>query len=122
MPTNRILLADDDPELGKILQTEFTSFGYHIEYVQSGEEAISHIEQNPVDLAILDIRMPHVDGFEVLKFIKREKPTIKVIMLTAFADLKHLVMSMKSGADRFLSKPYSLEELRYTVEDLLKPQ
>jgi DNA-binding response OmpR family regulator len=120
MPANRILLADDDTELGKILQTEFTSYGYQIDYVENGEEAISHIKQNPCDLAILDIRMPLIDGFEVLKFIKKEKPSIKVIMLTAYSDLKNLVISMRDGADRFIGKPYNLEELRYAVEELLR--
>jgi len=117
---NRILLADDDPELVKILQGELKSYGYDIQTAHDGEEAISQLKQSQFDLAILDIRMPKVDGFGVLRFIKEEKPATKVIMLTAYADLKHSIMSMEGGADEFLSKPYDLETLRNTIETLLK--
>jgi len=116
---NRILLADDDPELGKILQGELKSYGYDIQAVDDGEKAIAQLRERQFDLAILDIRMPKADGFEVLKFIKDEKPAMKVIMLTAYADLIHAVKSMKEGADEFLSKPYDLETLRHTIETLL---
>lgn len=120
MLRNRILLADDDLELGKMLEGELKSFGYNVKAVDDGEKAISELKQSQFDLAILDIRMPKVDGFGVLKFIKEEKPAVKVIMLTAYADLKHSIMSMQGGADEFLSKPYELETLRNTIETLLK--
>lgn len=120
MTKNKILFADDDHMLGMILTKELTSYGYHVSFVENGEDAISKLNDDNYDLAILDIRMPKVDGFGVLKFIKKEKPEIKVIMLTAYADLKHQIMSEQGGAHQFLSKPYNLETLRFTIENLLK--
>ncbi|MBI4810864.1 MAG: response regulator [Ignavibacteriales bacterium] len=63
MLKNRILLADDDLELGKMLEGELKSFGYNVKAVDDGEKAISELKQSQFDLAILDIRMPKVDGF-----------------------------------------------------------
>ena len=119
MPKTRILVADDDPDLGKIVQTHLHACGYDVSIVENGEEAIAQLKQHPFDLAILDIRMPKVDGFGVLKYMKEEKPSTKTIMLTAYADLKHLVMSKDFGADDFLSKPYDFEMLRLSIERLI---
>jgi two-component system response regulator PilR (NtrC family) len=120
MLKNRILLADDDLELGKILQGALKSYGYDIQIVDDGEKAISQLNQHQFDLAIVDISMPKVDGFGVLKFIKEKKPEIKIIMLTAYADLMHAAKSMKNGADDFICKPFGLETLRNTIETLLQ--
>ncbi|MBI1806547.1 MAG: response regulator [Ignavibacteria bacterium] len=119
MSTIRILVADDDPELGKIIRDELLACGYDVHIVENGEDAISQLERREFDIAIIDIRMPKVDGFGVLKFIKREKPAMKTIMLTAYADLKHLVMSQEGGADEFLTKPYDFEMLRLAIETLV---
>ncbi len=116
----QILVADDDPELGMILDTELTENGYQVSVVQDGEAALNLLKERPFQLAIVDIRMPKVDGFQVLKFIREQKPGMKVIMLTAYADLRHLVMSREGGADEFLTKPYEFETLRMTIETLLK--
>jgi two-component system response regulator PilR (NtrC family) len=119
MQTTKILFADDDLLLGTILSKELRSFGYDVHFVLDGEEAISQLRHRKYDLAILDIRMPKVDGYGVLKFIKQEQPKVKVIMLTAYADLMHSVMSKEGGADEFMTKPYSLEDLRFTIHNLV---
>lgn len=115
-----ILVADDDPELGMILDTELSECGYRVSVVHDGAAALDRLREGSFRLAILDIRMPKVDGFQVLKFIRESKPGMKVIMLTAYADLRHLVMSREGGADEFLTKPYEFEMLRMTIESLLK--
>lgn len=120
MPQLRILVADDDPDLAKIIQSQLRTSGYDVRGAENGEEAISLLKQHKFDLALLDIRMPKVDGFGVLKFVKEEKLPMKVIMLTAYADLKHLVMSREHGADDFLSKPYDFEMLHLAIENLFR--
>ena len=120
MAAIRVLVADDDPELGKIVQDELRACGYHVHVVENGEAAISHLQQHEFDLVVLDISMPKVDGFGVLKFIRKEKPAVKVIILTAYADLRHLVMSKEGGADEFLTKPYDIETLRLAIEGLTR--
>jgi DNA-binding response OmpR family regulator len=119
MLTTKILFADDDLLLGTILTKELHSFGYEAHFVVDGEEAITQLKNRKYDLAILDIRMPKVDGYGVLKFIKQEQPNVKVIMLTAYADLKHSIMSKEGGADEFMTKPYNIEDLRFTIHNLI---
>ncbi len=118
----RILVADDNQELCAILLHDLTTAGYDAITVSDGEEAMACLKQTPFDLAILDIKMPKADGLAVLKFAKEILPKIKVIMLTAYGDLKHLMESHKHRADAFLSKPYDLDELRFTIRRLLEPE
>lgn len=114
-----ILVVDDEEALRTVLSSELASEGYQVESAGDGDEAISIIEKKQYDLVLLDIKMPKVDGFEVLKFIKKSFPAIKVIMLTAFADLKNAIESKKLGAEDFISKPYDLVDLLTTIERVL---
>ncbi len=116
---DNILVADDDLELGDILREELVDFGYNVHVVNNGADAITELKQNRYKLAIVDIRMPKVDGFGVLKFVKEEMPAVKIIMLTAYADLRHAVMSQSGGADEFMTKPYNIEIMHYTIQKLL---
>lgn len=115
-----ILVVDDEEALRTVLSSELSGEGYHVETASDGDEAIATLQNNnKFDLILLDIKMPKVDGFEVLKFIKANTPHIKVIMLTAFADLKNAIESKKLGADDFISKPYDLVDLLTTIERVL---
>jgi DNA-binding NtrC family response regulator len=116
---NRILVVDDEEALRTVLSTELTSEGYEVTPASDGNEAIDFIKSSDYDLVLLDIKMPNVDGFEVLKFIKGNKPLIKVIMLTGFADLKNAIESKRLGAEDFVSKPYDLVDLLTTIERVL---
>jgi DNA-binding response OmpR family regulator len=116
---DNILIADDDLELGDILREELVDYGYRVHVVDNGADAIAQLKENRYKLAIVDIRMPKVDGFGVLKFIKEEMPAVKIIMLTAYADLKHAVMSQNGGADEFMTKPYNIEMMHFAIQKLL---
>ncbi len=116
---NRILVVDDEEALRTVLSTELTSEGYNVTTAADGNEAIEYVKENDYDLVLLDIKMPNVDGFEVLKFIKGGKPRTKVIMLTGFADLKNAIESKRLGAEDFVSKPYDLVDLLTTIERVL---
>ncbi|HEX9829588.1 MAG TPA: response regulator, partial [Bacteroidota bacterium] len=83
---NRILVVDDEEALRTVLSSELEDEGYVVQMAGDGDEAIKILEKNAFDLILLDIKMPTVDGFEVLKFIKQTHPLSKVIMLTGFAD------------------------------------
>jgi len=119
LPKHRILIADDDKELAVILEDELTFSGFDVQVADNGENSIALLQQNHFDAAILDIRMPKIDGFGVLKFIKDRFPAMKVIMLTGFADLTNSVKSKEFGADEFMEKPYNLEVIRHTLDTLL---
>jgi DNA-binding NtrC family response regulator len=114
-----ILVVDDEEALRTVLSSELVSEGYAVETASDGDEAITILTGKVFDLVLLDIKMPRVDGFEVLKFIKKNAPQIKVIMLTAFADLKNAIESKKLGAEDFISKPYDLVDLLTTIERVL---
>jgi DNA-binding NtrC family response regulator len=116
---SRILVCDDEDALRTILSTELAGAGYEVATAADGEEGITEVKNQKFDLVLLDIKMPKKDGFEVLKFIKKEHPGVKVIMLTGFADLKNAIESKKYGAEDFVSKPYDLVDLLTTIERVL---
>lgn len=116
---SRILVVDDEETLRSVLSSELVGAGYEVATAGSGEEAIATVQKNKYDLILLDIKMGNVDGFEVLKFVKKSFPAVKVIMLTGFADLKNAIESKKHGAEDFVSKPYDLVDLLTTIERVL---
>ncbi len=115
----RILVVDDEEALRTVLSGELASEGYEVNTAADGDEAIADLKKASYDLLLLDIKMPRVNGFEVLKFVKEQKPGTKVVMLTAFADLKNAIESKKLGAEDFVSKPYDLVDLLTTIERVL---
>ncbi|HET6272708.1 MAG: Response regulator [Bacteroidetes bacterium] len=116
---SKILVVDDEDALRTVLSNELTSEGYDVSTASDGDEAISTIQKGLYDLVLLDIKMPRLNGFEVLKFVKEKHPKTKVVMLTGFADLKNAIESKKLGAEDFVSKPYDLVDLLTTIERVL---
>ena len=116
---NKILVVDDEDALRTVLSAELEGEGYQVGTAADGQEAINILGASVFDLILLDIKMPNVDGFEVLRFVKEKHPETKVIMLTGFADLKNAIESKKLGAEDFVSKPYDLVDLLTTVERVL---
>lgn len=112
-------MVDDEDALRTVLSSELEGEGYKVAAAADGADAISILKNQIFDLILLDIKMPNVDGFEVLKFVKETNPETKVIMLTGFADLKNAIESKKLGAEDFVSKPYDLVDLLTTVERVL---
>jgi len=115
----RILYADDEEQLRVHLGREFTAEGYFVVLAENGEKALALLKGGQFDLAILDIVMPRMNGIDVLKFIKREFPSTKVLMLTGYTNLQHALESKRFGADEFMGKPFDLDELKQTVKRLL---
>jgi DNA-binding response OmpR family regulator len=114
-----ILIVDDEDDFRIPLQTLLAQEGYLVDSASDGDEAIDCIPNKNYDLVLLDITMKRVDGLEVLKFIRKEFPAVKVIMLTAFADLKNALASKKLGANDFIGKPYDPFELMKKIEKVL---
>jgi DNA-binding NtrC family response regulator len=114
-----ILVVDDEDALRTVLSNELANEGYQVQNAADGDEAVSELTKSAYDLILLDIKMPRMNGFEVLKFVKEHHPKAKVVMLTGFADLKNAIESKKLGADDFVSKPYDLVDLLTTIERVL---
>jgi DNA-binding NtrC family response regulator len=114
-----ILVVDDEEALRTVLGSELTNEGFQVQTAADGDDAIRELGKSGFDLVLLDIKMPRMNGFEVLKYIKENHPKTKVVMLTGFADLKNAIESKKLGADDFVSKPYDLVDLLTTIERVL---
>jgi DNA-binding NtrC family response regulator len=115
-----ILIVDDDINLCTALKEELSEVGYGVEYVNNGNEAFNYLTGNPVDLILLDLKMPGKDGFDVLKELNGSTVNSKVIVLTAYADVKSAIDSAKLGACDFISKPYDFDELLITIRKVLQ--
>jgi DNA-binding NtrC family response regulator len=115
----KILVVDDEDALRTVLSAELSAEGYTVGTAADGVEAVAMLQKARYNLVLLDIRMPNMNGFEVLKVIKEKHPGTKVIMLTGFADLKNAIESKKLGAEDFVSKPYDLVDLLTTIERVM---
>ena len=90
---NRLLVVDDEESLRTVLCSELVSEGFKVQNAGDGDEAIEILNKEEFDLVLLDIKMPRVNGFDVLKHVKEKHPATKVVMLTGFADLKNAIES-----------------------------
>ncbi len=115
-----ILIVDDDINLCAALEEELTEVGYNANYMNSGDAALNYLLQNSADLILLDLKMPGKNGFDVLRELKEKNITTKVIVLTAYADVKSAIDSAKLGATDFISKPYDFDELLITIRKVLQ--
>jgi DNA-binding NtrC family response regulator len=111
-----ILIVDDDGVMQETLSGVLKKRGYETFSVGSGNEALSMIKKNIIDLILLDMKLPDIDGLEVLKKIKEFDTEILVIMMTAFSDVQTAVSAMKSGAYDYINKPFELDELKLLID------
>lgn len=114
-----ILIIDDDIPLTKVLREELALVGYDVEVINDSSEVLKRLSNEFYDLILLDLKMPEVDGFEILKELKAKNYPGKIIVMTAYADVENAVLSRKLGADDFLPKPYDLDELLITIQKVL---
>ncbi len=111
----QILIADDEPNLRRVLAAQLQRDGYEIIAAADGQEAIEAIEAHHVDVVITDLRMPRVDGMELLKRVTIAHPDVPVIMITAHGTVDTAVEALKHGAFDYITKPFEQSELRNVV-------
>ena len=114
IPRGSILIVDDEFGPRESLRMIFKSF-YEVHTVENGQEAIQFLSQNKVDLVTLDLSMPGLSGFEVLREIKNLQPAIEVIIVTAYGSLSNAQEAVSLGAGDFISKPYNVADIITTV-------
>jgi DNA-binding response OmpR family regulator len=115
-----ILLAEDDVNLGNLLKEYLEIKGHTVALQRDGEEAISAQNQHPFDLLILDVMMPKKDGFTVAKEVRKSNEQVPIIFLTAKGDKEDKILGFEAGADDYLTKPFSMEELMLRVKAIMK--
>jgi len=109
---SKILVVDDERSMRDFLKILLDKEGYEVMTAQDGKHAQSILDENEFDLVISDIRMPGMNGLELLEFIKDEKPNLPVIMITAFASPVDAVRAMKDGAYDYITKPFNVDEIK----------
>lgn len=120
METPKILLVEDDPNLGQILSEYLTLKGLETQLCRDGEEGAEVFHQNHFDLCILDLMMPKKDGFTLATEIREQNTTVPIIFLTAKSLKEDVVQGFKIGADDYVTKPFSMEELMLRINAVLK--
>ncbi len=113
----RVLLVDDEKDFLATLVKRLGRRQVGAEAVTSGEEGLAFLDKHEVDVVVLDVRMPGMDGLSVLREIKRRYPLVEVIMLSGHADAQTAVQGMEMGAFDYLLKPTDIEEMVYKIED-----
>ena len=120
MNSFRALLVDDEADFLKTLIKRLKKRKVNAEGAVNGEEALMILSRNPVDVVVLDVRMPGMDGIEVLRKIKKGYPLIEVVMLTGHASMEVAIEGMEIGAFDYLMKPVDIDELVYKLQDAYK--
>jgi two-component system, NtrC family, response regulator AtoC len=120
MRTVRVLIADDDPPLRALLRAQLVRRGHEILEAEDGQGAIDLLanrgDQGPPDLVITDLRMPRVDGMEVVRFVREREPRTPVVILTAQGSIQECVAAMRAGAFNYLIKPFHATDLDAVLE------
>jgi two-component system, OmpR family, response regulator MprA len=122
MPTARttVLIAEDDRAVRDSLQRALTLEGYEVVAVRDGQEALDYLESNTVDVVVLDIMMPTIDGLTACRRLRARRDPTPIIMVTARAETSDRVSGLDAGADDYLPKPYVLDELLARVRALAR--
>ncbi len=118
-PTPRILLVDDEQSLQQLLSFPLRKDGYEVVAALDGHEALERLRDDDIDLVVLDLMLPGVDGFEVCRRV-RAKSSVPIIMLTARAEEIDKVLGLELGADDYITKPFSMREFRSRVKAVLR--
>lgn len=120
MPAAQILLVEDDPGLGFVIQDTLKEKGYIVHLCRDGKEGLMQFNKGNYHLCLLDVMMPKKDGFELARDIRKTDLEVPIIFLTAKSMVEDKVEGLRTGADDYITKPFSNEELLLRIEAVLK--
>jgi DNA-binding NtrC family response regulator len=115
-----ILIVDDDINILELLQRHLQSWNYHVYRAVSVKESVAIMRDTTIDLLITDLKMPEVDGFELIKFVGEHYPTIPKLVVTGYPSVQDSLAAIKSGVVAYLTKPFTRDELKTAVDESLK--
>ncbi len=116
----RILIIEDDKDIAHNIQDHLRKEGFVAEIAFDGEDGEFRATEEAFDAVVLDINLPYKDGFEIIKSLRKESIATPVIMLTAYSDIEHRVTGLQLGADDYLPKPFSMDELTARIHALIR--
>ena len=117
-----ILLMEDEPSVASGLEMILTEEGYLVDLAMTGHAALDTFDRKGCDLLVADLRLPDIDGMEVIKEVKAKRPETEVIVITGYANASSAVEAMRAGAHDYLSKPFTDSVFINTVKDALKEE
>jgi CheY-like chemotaxis protein/ubiquinone/menaquinone biosynthesis C-methylase UbiE len=115
MPTIRILLVDDEANILDVCQRILEADGYQVESVQSGHDALEQVKRQSFDLLVTDIKMPGMDGLELVQAVKEVAPHLPCVIMTGFSTMDTTIKALKLGVDEYVLKPFDPEELKMAI-------
>ncbi|WKY45108.1 response regulator transcription factor [Eubacteriaceae bacterium ES2] len=118
----KILIAEDEKALQILIVEKLKDAGYSVDGCFDGEEAVSYVDVYEYDLIVLDVMMPKIDGLAVIEYIRKKKIKTPILLLTAKNDISDRVKGLDAGADDYLTKPFSFDELFARLRALLRRQ
>ena len=116
----RILLVEDDESLGFLLKDTMDAHGWSVDLCESGEKGLTAFRNDSFDLCILDIMLPHKDGFELAADIRKYNQKVPIVFLTAKSQVGDRIRGFQVGADDYVCKPFSIVEFKYRIDAILK--
>ena len=122
MEKKRLLLVDDDPQILNMLGDILAESGYSLTFSADGEAALKKLEEEEFQLVISDVRMPGIDGFELLKTIKERFNNTKVILMTGYTDDYDISDALILGADDYITKPFNVSRVILAVSNAFAPE
>ncbi len=116
----RILLLEDEIDYKETIHEYLKSLGYHVESFENGDEALNAIHFKSYQLLLLDIRVPGINGYDIVKTIRRVGDETPVIFITSLTDIDNLSIGYELGCNDYIRKPFAAKELKYRIEQVLK--
>ncbi|MCD6521309.1 sigma-54-dependent Fis family transcriptional regulator [Candidatus Calescamantes bacterium] len=116
----KVLIVEDEERMRELLTDHLTSWGYEVTGVSDGETALKKLKEHHFPIAIIDLRLPGMDGLKLLEKIKEIDPSTESIVITAYATVESAINALKKGARDYLTKPFKMEELRVVIEKAME--
>jgi DNA-binding NtrC family response regulator len=120
--TARILVVDDDENIRKVLETILEDEGYDVELVDTARKAIEKTKRNFYNLALIDVRLPDMEGIELLTKVRDTTPKMRKIIITGYPTLQNAVEAVNKNADAYILKPFDIEKVLKIIKEQLKKQ
>lgn len=116
----KVLVCEDETSLAGLFVEILEGNGYKVTWASDGREGLEKFHQNEFDIVILDVMMPHLDGYAVAKEIRKTNSSVPIVFLTAMSMKENVLEGLRSGADDYIAKPFSLDELLLRLEAILR--
>jgi DNA-binding NtrC family response regulator len=118
----RILVIDDDENIRKVLETILEDEGYIVDTAETAKKGIEESEKTFYNLALIDVRLPDMEGIELLSKLRSTKPKMRKIIVTGYPTLQNAVAAVNKGADAYVMKPFEVDKILETIREQLKKQ